>query len=152
MNIPNWAQELILEASLYLQSKGIEGANNLPEVKWRKPTTGGIYIKKKRRDDSSGVCHSGHITICAGKDRVDCKLVILHELCHWVFPTGINKWGFMEHEGHTPKFWDTAWDLYRQFKLPIRYCKEREGNYMKGSILAYHRTRNCRNGVTTLVT
>lgn len=138
MTTPKWAQDYILEALLYLKSKGFESANNIPIINWRKPTNG---YSKKRRDDSSGVCKSTSITICAGKDRIDCKLVILHELSHWILPLGIDKYGFMIHEGHTPRFWDIAWDLYRQFKLPIRYCQQREYTYKKQAKVAYARNR-----------
>lgn len=135
MNTPKWAQDLILDAMLYLESKGIQG--ELPDVKWRQSHTAWNFKANRPalRKVSSGVCHTRHITIVQGKDRTDTKLVILHELAHWVLP---DKGG---HEGHTPKFWDIAWMLYREFKLPVRYCLTREQNYRKGAVVAYRKSK-----------
>ena len=140
MNTPKWAQDLILDAILFIQSK-TSLTPELPDIKWRQSHTGWDSKKNKPslRKCSSGVCHSNHITIVAGKDRADCKLVILHELAHWALP--IKKEHWVEHEGHTPRFWDLAWQLYREYKLPINYCKQRETEYRKGALAAYHRTR-----------
>ena len=127
MNTPNWAQDLILDAILFLQSKGYN--SELPDIKWRKPMS---RYSGNRCTNSSGVCYRTHITICAGKNRVDCKLVILHELAHWVLP---------QSDHHSNIFWDVAWMLYREYKLPIRYCFKREAAYKKLSIKAYHRSK-----------
>jgi hypothetical protein len=149
MNPPKWAQELIIEAMIYLESKGIKG--DLPTLKWR---------------HGSGFYSSGHATnrksivITAGKHRLDQKLVVLHELSHivakpieqhstvaqakkrgWITDSRLKDTDVFStrHVCHSENFWDIAWDLYRWAKLPIRYCKTREGNYRKGSIAAYHR-------------
>ncbi len=119
MGTPEWAQNLILDALIFLKF------SDLPDIRWR----------HSKRLDSSGLCYPDHISIMAGRDRVDLKLVILHELAHWVLPTRAS------HEGHTKRFWDLAWQLYRAFDLPIRYCKKREGEFRKGALVAYHRKR-----------
>ena len=121
MNTPKWAQDLILDAILYIQS-ATSLTPELPDIHWR----------HSHHSDSSGVCYRNRITICGGSNRTDCKLVILHELAHWARP-----WG----EHHSDKFWDLCWQLYREFKLPIRYCKQREVEYRKGALAAYHRSR-----------
>jgi hypothetical protein len=131
MNTPKWAQDLILDAILYIQST-THLTPELPDIHWRHPTNGSKYFPK-RRAGSSGVCYRTHITICGGSNRIDCKLVILHELAHWARP-----WG----EHHSSDFWDLCWQLYREYKLPIRYCKQREVEYRKGALAAYHRNRN----------
>ncbi len=125
MNTPKWAQDLILDAILYIQS-ATPLTPELPDINWR---------HAKDRRNSSGICHPRNITIVKGSNRVDAKLVILHELAHWALPEGSG------HEGHTPRFWDLAWQLFREFKLPIRHCKKRESEYRKGSLVAYHRSR-----------
>jgi len=147
MNTPKWAQDLILDAILYIQSV-TPLKPELPDIKWRQSHTSWNFETDRPalRKTSSGVCYENHITIVQGKDRIDNKLVILHELAHWALPLkseGIeghppNIYG---HEGHTPRFWDLAWQLYREFKLPILYCKKRELEYRKGSLAAYHRSR-----------
>lgn len=71
------------------------------------------------------------ITITAGKSRVDQKLVLLHEIAHLI--------GSKEREGHSPRFWDIAWDLYRTFKVPINYAKKREYSYKQEAKAAYRR-------------
>ncbi len=122
MTTPKWAQELTLNAILYIQSTS-NLKPELPDIRWR---------KAHGRKCSSGVCYKSHITLVAGSDRTDCKLVLLHEIAHWV--------NIGEH--HSPKFWDIAWQLFREFKLPLRYCKVRESSYRKGSLIAYHRSLN----------
>jgi hypothetical protein len=107
MKVPKWAQDLILDTLLYLQSRGYPDA--IPEIRWRHSS----YHKL-----SSGVCYQhNHITITAGKDRRDQKLVLLHELAHWVLP---------DKEHHGDAFWRLAFELYRVNKLPIRVCINRE--------------------------
>jgi hypothetical protein len=143
MKTPQWAQDLIIDAMIQLESKGYQG--DLPDIKWRKATARAYdFINdkdyRKPRNTSSGICHEQHITIVAGHNRTDCKLVILHELAHWVLPY---KCG---HEGHTPRFWDIAWDLFQWAKLPVRYCLQREQTYRKGAVVAYHNNRKA-NGV-----
>ena len=133
MNPPKWAKELIRDTIRYLQSEGYQC--DIPEVTWRKQTDGFT---------SSGCCHNDHIYIVANPNMmIDIKLVILHELTHWALPLNRN-WVLplysIGHEGHTPAFWDLAWNLYRHYKLPIRYCQTREAEYRIGSIAAYHRS------------
>lgn len=115
---PKWAQDLTINALIYLDSEGIK--LNVPTLDW----------KHSNRDSSSGACwfKSARIVVRAGSDRVDAKMVLLHEIAH------------LQGKGHTDRFWDIAWMLYRWAKLPIRYCKEREGDYMKGALVAYRRS------------
>ncbi len=116
---PQWAQDLAIRVALD------EECVTLPEITWR---------RSKWNDLSSGHSKNGQeaITITAGKDRKDQKLVLLHELAHWLMPGD-------EHHGSA--FWDKAWQLYRRYGVPLRYAKEREGNYRKGALAAYRRNR-----------
>ncbi len=108
MNIPKWAQELTINTIIHLQSKGYK--SELPELKWR---------HGKHRSSSGICCQHDHITITAGHDRKDSKLVLLHELAHWVLP---------DNEHHGDNFWRLAFDLYKFNGLPVRYCINRESN------------------------
>ena len=148
MATPKWAQDLTIAAILYLQSKGIKA--ELPELTWRHGTA----------NQSSGrAIGKSRIVVTAGKNRADAKLVLLHEIAHtvteskpqywnierakkngWIFPNGEPEKPVVSRMVcHTPEFWETAWDLYRWAKLPIRYCKQREGNYKRGALVAYHK-------------
>jgi len=75
---------------------------------------------------------ANRVHVTAGTDRTDQKLVLLHELAHWLCDVG---------EHHGARFWDKAWQLYRRYRVPIRYARKREGNYRKGAALAYARSR-----------
>ena len=135
MKPPKWALGLTRDVITCLRDQGMQVS--LPLVKWRHCF----------RVNSSGVCRQYYININAGLNRVDAKLVLLHELAHWALPQYNHpdwvlhfNWDTQSHEGHTPAFWDLAWNLYRHYKLPIRYCRDREAEYRKGSVAAYHRS------------
>lgn len=104
--MPKWAQELVINALLYLEGKGFRA--ELPDIRWRHGSA----------NDSSGTCvYNRYIVITAGKSRRDARLVLLHEVAHWV--TG--------NEGHSDNFWRMAFDLFRWNKLSLRQCLAREG-------------------------
>lgn len=119
MESPKWAESLLLNALIYAKAK------NLPDLIW----------KHRHFEDSSGLFYpagiskASRIIIHAGYNKLDTKLVLLHEIAHYLTP-GTH---------HRPQFWGTAWDLYRHFRLPIRYCKDREKGYRKGAMVAYKR-------------
>jgi hypothetical protein len=118
---PKWAQDLIIDACLYL------GLEDIPVVDWRhrkaKSSSGRAWYPRPPRNE-------GRIIINAGSDRTDCRLTILHELAH-----------IRQPKGHTDAFWAVTWDLIRWAKLPIRYCLQRETEYRKGAAAAYHRSK-----------
>jgi predicted metal-dependent hydrolase len=109
MITPQWAQDLIIDTILYLESKGYKA--ELPEIKYR----------HSKRNSTSATCYQHkYITITAGKDRRDTKMVILHELAHWVLP---------DNEHHGDNFWRLAFNLYKWQGLPLRVCINRESTY-----------------------
>jgi len=115
---PKWAEDLLLDACVYL------GLDDIPDLSWR----------KTKHNYSSGRCQyysTPRIVVSAGKNRFDQKLVLLHEIAHAANPK----------QHHSDKFWDTAWNLYRWAKLPIRKTLQNEGNYKKGAITAYKRSK-----------
>lgn len=119
---PQWAQNLLLRALLYWQEQH-GGDVPLPELRWRRRrgllSSGREYLQSR-------------IIITAGTDRRDQKLVLLHETAHALAPMP---------EAHSATFWDIAWELYRWARLPLRYAREREALYRRGSVVAYIRSR-----------
>ena len=115
INPPKWAQDLVINACIKMDSE-------LPTLTWR----------QRNSEASNGYCDlpSRHIVIHAGKNHLDQKLYLLHELAHAI--TG--------HQ-HTSEFWDMAWKLYRWAKLPIKHCQKREYPYKKGAAIAYRRSK-----------
>lgn len=151
MNTPKWAQDLTLETLLYLESKGHKVV--VPDITWR----------HGKRDSSSGHANPKeyHITITAGHNRTDAKLVLLHEITHLNVPSEPKYWNIerAKKQGwhfneepkepiviktmyHTDKFWELAFALYRWAKLPMRYCLQREKEYRKGAAIAYKRSKS----------
>ncbi len=122
---PKWAQELTIRVALD------EGQDTLPNLVW----------KHANRLPSSGHWNNmtNTATIRAGKDRKDAKLVLLHELAHWLA-------GHKEWRWHSACFWDKAFDLYHRYGVPMAYAKKREEGYMKGATLAYRRLKGVRKG------
>ena len=116
MRVPLWAQDLAIRVAVD------EGRDDLPDLRWR---------RSRGHTFSSGKAFyaTGRVVITAGTDRRDQKLVVLHELAHWLLK-----------EGHTSRFWDKAWEFYRRYKVPILYAKQREGIYRKGALVAYRRS------------
>lgn len=76
-------------------------------------------------------CAVARISITAGTDWKDAKMVFLHEMAHAMTPG----------HSHDRVFWDKAFELYRWAKLPMLYCRKREMNYKKGALAAYRRNR-----------
>ena len=133
INPPRWAQKLLLDAMLWLESQGHEA----PEL--------GLLWKRRSGEGCSGVYMGDAILVRYGPTRrrdwrtgkrypvnTDAKLVILHELAHAVTP-----W-----DCHSLRFWGIAWGLYRWAKLPIRYCQWREGSKWKGADTVYKRRQH----------
>ena len=143
---PKWAQDLVLRVALD------EGREDIPELTWHRrsvryrPRAPHMREWMTERPDlqarmdrqaarlaegSSGRAWNdgSRVHVTAGTDRTDQKLVLLHELAHWLTPK----------EHHSGRFWDTAWRLYRRYGVPIRYAKLREGAYRKGALVAASR-------------
>ena len=114
---PQWAQDLVIRVAID------EGRDDLPDLTWRRgPHLGsqGSYYGDRQQ-----------IIVTAGKDRMAQRLTLLHEVAHWLMPQRIV---------HAPAFWDKAWELYRRYKVPVRFALRIEGIYRKGAILAYRRS------------
>ena len=135
-NTPNWASNLLKEVLKDYH------CNRKPELNWRHShSKKGEWSEKyqcfmghrQKSLLSSGCCNKTRIAITTGSSRKDQKLVLLHEIAHWLMPQG-------EHHGKA--FWDLAFDLYRKYKIPMYYALNREKDYRKEATYAYRRNRN----------
>jgi hypothetical protein len=100
---PAWAVRLVSETC---EARGIKA----PTLTWRKgsglSSSGRYYATEDR------------ITITAGSDRQDQRLVLLHEIAHHLTPKA--------HHGEA--FWRVAWALFREHRL-TRYALTRKTPY-----------------------
>ena len=106
---PRWAAELIRRVCA-------EHRRRAPAVRWRRRsqpwTSGAVYY------DGTG------IGIVAGTDVQQLRLVLLHELAHYlVGPT---------HQ-HDERFWRRCWELYRRHGVDLGYAWSAETAYRKGA-------------------
>lgn len=131
---PIWAQDLILDALSWWEDQG-HSSVNVPIIKWKHRKgrgTTGLTIDKK-----TIIIREGNRSINVGGEKdvsalIDTKVVVLHELAHFLTPSG---------EHHGPQFWDTAWAFFQWAELPVWYLKWREGAYRKGALSAARRAR-----------
>jgi hypothetical protein len=126
MMTPSWVPTVVQAVAMNY------GRKSLPEIRWR---------TKEGRTCSSGCYHRevvyarwgrrknyrpAFISITAGSDIEDQMLVLLHELAHWLNPRC----------NHTVKFWNTAFDLYDDFKIPTSRLM-REFRYKDKAFFVY---------------
>lgn len=76
---------------------------------------------------------TGRITIRYGSDERDQKLVILHELAHWI--ASRSKRG----QSHTVIFWKKAFELYEKYGIDMDYAYNREKGYKQKATAVYER-------------
>src|SRR4051794_37608637 len=95
-SMPDWASTITTEV---VRSAGVR----MPVINWKTGTG---------HPGTSGSTSKERINITAGTDEKDQKLVLLHELAHWIM---IERHGM--REGHTPLFWAVAFDLYEYYGL-----------------------------------
>lgn len=121
MTIPDWAQELTI--------KVCKDYNRWPpKIIWRnrygKHSSGVTYVYKKRGFD---------ITVRAGTDIDDQKLVLLHELAHYIVAK--SKKG--KRESHSLRFWRLAFELYECYGVDRDMAYEREKGYKEKARWAF---------------
>ena len=118
MNAPVWAERIVREVARGRRRRP-------PELRWRRTRR----LRSAGSADSPVRAGVGGISIAAGRDPVDQRLVLCHELAHWLS---------RPDEGHTRAFWLRAWRLYRRYRVPIHYALAREGEF-EGAVQAYKR-------------
>jgi len=113
--MPDWAVELTEQVC-----KDYKRATP-PKIQWYNRT----------HEYSVGTTWKNRIHISAGSHGYDQELVLLHELAHWV--ANKNK----PRQGHTIKFWRTAFELYDRYGIELGYAIWREEHYRKQASQAY---------------
>lgn len=118
MSAPAWAERIVREVARARRRPA-------PALSWRRT--------RRRRSAGSADSHTfddrAGISIAAGRDPIDQRLVVCHELAHWQGKPD---------EGHTIEFWLRAWRLYRRYRVPVHYALAREGAY-EGAVQAYRK-------------
>lgn len=82
-----------------------------------------------QRDDwrSSGTTYKaeGRIHVTAGTSEEDARLVLLHELAHWLGRPGWH---------HRRPFWELVWRLYERYGVDLDWAIFREATYVAKSL------------------
>jgi predicted metal-dependent hydrolase len=115
-DMPEWAKELT-ERVVKENSR-----RKVPPIAWRKVSRSCSSGKARMYSQKSGYMKYSCILIRAGTSEQDQKLVLLHELAHWMCSRG---------ERHSMKFWRLAFDLYAKYGVDSEYAKKRESDYKK---------------------
>lgn len=93
---PMWAQRLLLSV---LKT---ERRSRKPILSWsvtiKLRSTGSTHLR------GSNGYSNGKIHVTAGKELLDQRITLLHEIAHWLVSP--------EHDA---KFWKKAWELYRRY-------------------------------------
>lgn len=125
MTAPAWAEALVDEVA---RDYGIAR----PKLKWRRGRRIATYeqvpftrtewvLREGRTRYTSGKAHAEvGITISAGTDRRDQRIVLLHELAHIVRTTDDPK------AGHDKAFWRIAWGMFERYGVGPKYALWRE--------------------------
>ena len=126
LHAPAWVIDLAVQVA------DDHGRGFLPEIVWRRSKRGGCSGHAWAPGGAHPYTMKGRIVITSsrGSRRVDQKLTVLHELAHWLLP---------HKEAHSAAFWDKAFELYRQHRVPMLYAFQRERRYRKGAASAYRR-------------
>jgi hypothetical protein len=108
---PEWAQALIEEVCT-------DYGRRPPKVQWW-----------ERKDwYSSGVTYKseGRIHVTAGTSVVDARIVLLHELAHWIARPNWH---------HNRRYWELAWAMYQRYAdRDLEWAIYREAVYVKKSL------------------
>ena len=115
---PTWATELIERVCSECERPVP------PVVQWQRGTRRGY----------SGRAWSGkkiHIRVGPKTPRWEQKLVVLHELAHYMLPTG---------EHHNERFWTLAFLFYRRYGVPVRKALANERTYRLTAVAGYKRS------------
>lgn len=100
---PAWASSVV---TLVCAEAGVEP----PRLSWRtrvRPTSSGVTRRA-----------AGSISLSAGRDEMDQRLTLLHELAHWLGPAPARRRGRARTAHHDARFYATAFALYRRHGIP----------------------------------
>lgn len=105
---PGWALVIIGKVAVE------NGRAVLPVLVWRRSSTK-CWSSGRTWNHRS----PARVVVTAGYDLLDAKRVLLHELAHWLTPTGGEAVG-TPPKAHCPQFYETARRLYHRFRVPVR--------------------------------
>jgi hypothetical protein len=107
---PAWARDLVRQVCA-------EAGIAEPRLAWR----------RRDRPTSSGVTRptQGNVALSAGRDPLDQRLTLLHELAHWVTPLRRRRRGRVAH--HDAAFYAAAFGLYARHGIPTAVALRGEG-------------------------
>ena len=100
MRPPAWARVLVEEVCA-------DARVAPPRVSWR----------VRNDEHSTGITRrsDGLVAVRAGRDPLDQRLTLLHELAHWLAPNGPRRRRAVHHG---PAFYSIAFELYRRHGIP----------------------------------
>ena len=136
-NAPEWATELFVTVCK-------DYNRGLPSTfKWancnRKCSSGVTrpswytYMRRTKGGKLVKTRHYGEVSVRAGSDEQDAKLVLLHELAHHIVGRTISG----RRQGHSMKFWRLAFELYERYGVDMEYAFGREKGYKAKATVAY---------------
>ncbi|HEY7464395.1 MAG TPA: hypothetical protein VH987_08165 [Candidatus Limnocylindria bacterium] len=118
---PPWARAVVLRVCA-------EADAPVPRLAWR----------TRDRPTSSGVTRRsvGSVSVVAGRDPMDQKLTLLHELAHWLDPllAASRRRGTRRSPHHGAAFYAIAFDLYRRFGIPAAFALAAESGRYPSSL------------------
>lgn len=115
--MPQWAQELTLQALIDNR------CDEIPTIRWTSRSDAG-YRGTTYYNRRIGIW----LRVGRKCERWEQKLVLLHELAHWMLPRGMK---------HSDRYWAFAFKLFRDYGLPIRKVLQQERRYRKGAVNGY---------------
>jgi hypothetical protein len=100
----------------------------VPRVAWRtrdRPTSSGVTRRS-----------AGSVSVVAGRDPMDQRLTLLHELAHWLDPALAvrRRRGARRVAHHGSAFYAIAFDLYRRFGVPAAFALAAESGRYPSSL------------------
>jgi hypothetical protein len=115
---PAWARTLVLAICA-------EAGAPTPRLTWR----------NRDRPTSSGVARRslGAISVVAGRDPMDARLTLLHELAHWLAPAARRR-SRRRVAHHDRAFYAIAFDLYRRHGVPDAFAVAAESGRYPSSL------------------
>ena len=112
---PQWAVDLVGRIA------HSQGRCDLPTINWRRLKQ---HWGSSGLTQTSGLLRRLVLTIRAGRDERDQRMVLLHETAHWLLGT---------KEGHSPRFYSKAFELFTSHG-DLLYGVRRELRYMPAAV------------------
>ena len=97
------------------------------------PAPARLRWSTRDREASTGVTrrHDLTISVVAGRDPIDQRLTVLHELAHWLTPMRHGRRRQLHHDG---RFYAAAFSLYVRWGLSVGEAVQREAAHYPSSL------------------